>query len=386
MPAPSTSIHPRVLALCAIVAMLVFAATASVSQAAAVRHHYHRRRAAEARTRAKSRRLGGPIAHAAGGATRLFAPESVWNQPLAGTAPLDPASPALSAALAAGANAEYQLGIGPWIATSTASTPIYQVPSNQAAVTVQLDDPTPSWRAALQSAFKAVPIPVGAQAAAGPDEQMVIWQPSTDRMWEFLHMRLEAGGWHAAWGGAMQGVSHSPGYYTTDSWPGALPQWGATATSLPVAGGVITLAEIQSRQIDHALALDVPAARAGVFTFPAERTDGAGTSPTDLPEGAHLRLDPKLNLSTLHLPAITLMMAQAAQKYGIIVRDQTGDGLSFFIQDPAPTGTNPFFSNGVPVVNGPFQGQWPTTLMHTFPWSSLEILRMNLRSSAPSAH
>ncbi len=310
---------------------------------------------------------------------RLFAPNSAWNQPLGNATPLDPASSAMSSALAADAASEYQLGTGPWIATSTASTPIYQVPAAQPTVTVQLDNPTLSWRISLQSAFDAVPIPAGAQAASGPDEQMVIWQPSSDKMWEFLHMRLEAGGWHASWGGAMQDVSHSPGYYTSGAWPGALPNWGATASSLPVAGGVITLADIQSGQIDHALALDVPAARAGVFAFPAQRTDGIGADLTDIPEGAHLRLDPKLKLGALHLPTLTMMMAQAAQKYGIIVRDQTGDGISFYIQDPISTNTNPFFANGVPVVNGPFQGQWPTTLMHSFPWGSIEVLKMSLQ-------
>ncbi|MGA2925570.1 MAG: hypothetical protein ABSG43_06155 [Solirubrobacteraceae bacterium] len=358
MSASLSSIHVRVRACCAIVAMLMLAGPATASRAATVSQQ---QRAATA-------------------APQLFAPTSVWNQPLAASAPLDPASSTLSSALAGAAASEYQLGTGPWIATSTASTPIYQVPADQPTVTVQLDNPTLSWRVSLQSAFDAVPIPSGAQPAAGPDQHMVIWQPSTDEMWEFFHMRLEANGWHAGWGGAIAHVSQSPGYYTTSSWPGALPQWGATASSLAVAGGVITLAEIQSGQINHALALDVPQARAGVFAFPAQRTDGVGTVATDLPEGAHLRLDPNLNLSALHLPTLVMMMAQAAQKYGIIVRDQTQDGISFYIQDPTPTGTNPFYANGVPAKNGPFQGQWPTALMHSFPWGSIQVLKMNLQS------
>ena len=80
-----------------------------------------------------------------------------------------------------------------------------------------------------------------AQPAANSDAEMTIWQPSTNKLWEFFHTTKDADGWHAAWGGAIDNVSRSPGYYTSESWPGALPVWGATATSLPAAAGVITL-------------------------------------------------------------------------------------------------------------------------------------------------
>ena len=45
---------------------------------------------------------------------------------------------------------------------------------------------------------------------------------------------------------------------------------------------------------------------------------------SSLPEGAHLRLNPNLNLAALHLPRLTLMIAEAAQRYGIFVRDGQG--------------------------------------------------------------
>ena len=82
--------------------------------------------------------------------------------------------------------------------------------------------------ASLQSAFDAVPIPANAQPAAGSDAEMTIWQPSTDKLWEFFQMQKEADGWHAAWGGAIDNVSQSPGYYTPTRGParsrsGALP-------------------------------------------------------------------------------------------------------------------------------------------------------------------
>ena len=319
----------------------------------------------------------GPTTNA-GTPPQLFAPTSVWNQPLSPTAAIDPNSAAMVSDLATQATAEYQQGIGPFIGTTSPTTTLYMVGPDQPTVEVELSNPTLWWRVALQSAFDAVPIPPNAQPAPDSDAEMTIWQPSTDKLWEFFQMQKDADGWHAAWGGAIQNLSQSPGYYTTSSWPGALSVWGATATSLPAAAGVITLQDIQQGHIDHALALELPYPRAGVYTWPAQRTDGTGTDPNAIPEGAELRLEPSLNLSAIHLPRLTLMIAQAAQKYGMIVRDQTHQAIGLYAENPIPLGTNPYYtSSGTPNATGPFQGQWPDSLLHSFPWAALEVLKMN---------
>jgi hypothetical protein len=307
--------------------------------------------------------------------TRLFSPTSPWNAPVPANAPLDPSSSQLVAALSATVTAEEQTGRAPWIATSTASTPIYIVPAGQPAVAVQLDDPTLPWRRTLAAAFQHVPIPADARPARGRDAHMTVYQPSTDRLWEFFHARHEADGWHAAWGGAMEHVSKSPGYYSTASWPGAQINWGATATSLPVAAGVITLAEIRAGAIDHALALDLPHPRAGVVSWPAEQGDGTGDA-TTIPEGAHLVLDPKLDLSRISMPPLTRMIAVAAQRYGLIVRDGAPGGISLFAEDPGQYGGRKLYWGKHAI----FGGLTPQKLLASFPWSHLEVLKMELRS------
>ncbi len=307
-------------------------------------------------------------------APRLFAPSSVWNAPLAPDAPLDPKSRALVTRLVAEVAREQQLGWGPWISSSSSSTPIYTVGPHQPKVKVRLDNPTLSWRAPLQAAFDAVPIPTDARAALGPDAHLTIWQPSTNKLWEFWKARKLADGWHASWGGAIARVSQSPGYYTTSSWPGATPSWGATATSLPVAAGTIRIDELLRGCIDHALAVDLPYPRAGVFSWPAQRTDGTG-GPTEIPEGARLRLDPNLDLSRLEMPPLVRMMAVAAQKYGMVVRDQTHHAIGFFIEDPRPSKRTSLFSG----PTGFYGGRYPTQLLASFPWRSLQVLRMDLR-------
>ena len=72
---------------------------------------------------------------------------------------------------------------------------------------------------------------------------MTVWQPSTNRLWEFFKASKLADGWHASFGGSMSSASGSPGYYDTDSWPGlSQPYWGSTATSLPVIAGTMMIA------------------------------------------------------------------------------------------------------------------------------------------------
>ncbi len=153
------------------------------------------------------------------------------------------------------------------------------------------------------------------------------------------------------------------------------PSWGACATSLSIAGGLITLEDLEKGQINHALAIAIPNPRAGVYASPAQRTDGSSTEPLSLPEGAHLRLDPSLDLASLHLPRLTLMMAEAAQRYGIFVRD-TAANVAFYAQDPIPTGDR----TPTPAPHGYYEGKSAQQLLEAFPWSHLQLLKMELHS------
>lgn len=80
------------------------------------------------------------------------------------------------------------------------------------------------------------------------------------------------GQWHAAWGGRILDVSQGPGYYRDiqDLLGGFTEQssWGVTASGLPVVGGLITLTDLASGHIDHAIGIMVPEAAKGTFVFP----------------------------------------------------------------------------------------------------------------------
>jgi hypothetical protein len=277
---------------------------------------------------------------------RPFAPDGVWNAKLARDARLAPQSTAYVRDLV---RQVHQYGAA--FNSSEYSTPVYTVPADTPTVRVRLDQDNP----ALQSALRAVPIPQGARPAVGSDGHLVVWQPATDTMWELWKAYEAADGWHAEYGGRLRGVSRNPGYYT-----GRHRRWGATATSLPLLGGLIRLHELEARSIPHALAMAIPEPGRG-FVPPAQRGDGDRRSPVAMPEGTRLRLPARLDLDRHRLTPLGRMIARAAQRYGIIVRDRAGD-VVFYGEDPTPTGSDPYEAlSGDSTLAG-------------FPWRRLQVL------------
>ena len=297
--------------------------------------------------------------------------------------------------VASEAESEERAGSGPFVQTYSYTTPIYVVGRHQRTVRVAIDtDQRHTWVTSLQAASTAVPIPPNARPSAGTDSQITVYQPSHNRLWEYWELRREGDGWHARWGGAIDDVSISPGYYTPSAWNGALSVWGASGTSLPLVAGTMTLAELRSGHIDHALAISLPDPRAGVVAWPAQRSDGTGSA-AELPEGAHLRLNPRLDIAAMHLPKIVEMMALAAQRYGIIVRDQSHAAIGFYAEDPTQfgakphTASDPYYglsrdadgrpdpTNGKPDSSALFDGMWPASFFRYFPWRQLQVLKMS---------
>ncbi len=289
---------------------------------------------------------------------RPFSPTSFWNMPVSADAPLDPASPAYVAELQAQVSQT-----GAWVNTTSYSDPVYDVSGVQPMVHVTLDNTSPDPQtSALRQAIDQVPIPANAQPAGGTDRSLIIRQAATDTMWEFWGAADQPDGWHARWGGRIEHMSSSPGYYVDH------PQWGSTATSLPALGGLIRIAELRVGHIDHALSVAIPQVRAGTFVWPAQRSDGTDTNPAAIPEGTRLRLDPALNLNALALPRMIRMMAEAAQRYGIVVQNRSSN-VAFAAEDPTPTHEDPYGG-----ATGFFDGKYPSALLGQFPWSHLQVL------------
>lgn len=285
--------------------------------------------------------------------TRLFSPASVWNAPLPFKARLQPGSQRLVEALTSEVRREEAANTGPWINFDNYSVPVYTVGAHQPTVRVTLDTYAP----ALQHDFEAVPIPAGARVAGGSDRHLTIHQPSTDTLWEFWLADKGADGWHARWGGKMTGVSRNPGYFQNP--------YGASATSLPLLGGLMTIEELKAKRIDHALAIAVPNTAAGRFSWPAQRGDGRTTGPAAVPQGTHFRIDPRVDLAKLNLSPLGLAMARAAQRYGMVVRDTSGC-VVFYGEDPITASGRPY--------DQIFGGAYPNHLLRGFPWEKLQAV------------
>lgn len=334
-----------VIALSALVALGAAQPAAGVAAHAARAAHRHRARPHRPRADILAPWPGNP-----------FSRSSFWNRPLGPHVRLARDSRAL-----VGEVVRQVRDYHPWMNTTSYSVPVYVVRRREPTVHVTLD----TWGPDLQQELDAVPVPPDARPATGTDASMTVWQPSTNRMWEFWRMYRKGRRWHARWGGEMDDVSTNPGYF---SHVGQTDNWGATATGLPLLGGLVTFADLRRGRINHALAVSLVETEREDWAWPAQRTDGYTWTPgiTAIPEGMRFRLNPHLKLGRLHLPKIDRMLARAAQKYGMVVRDK-GGAVDFYGQDPVTRPSDPW-----PAA---FGHQWPDKVLALFPWSHLQALR-----------
>ncbi len=284
---------------------------------------------------------------------RFFAPTSFWNTPVPPNAALHPRSAEVVAELIRQKDAYG----GPWINIERYSIPIYRVGPKVKRVRVA-EPPGLFHRRGSPFRLTNAPIPARARASAGQDKHVVVWQPSSDTMWEFWGFSRTGSTYFAKAGARIPDVSRSPGIIEAP--------YGATASGLPAAGGVITERDIRRGRIDHVLAIAIPEPLRERLTLPATRTDGWSENPDAPMEGQRFRLDPTLDIASLRLHPLIRMMAVAAQDYGIVVRDKAG-ALVFFGEDPAGLGRNPFTRL--------LGGRDRKALLAGFPWDRLQALR-----------
>ena len=346
---------------------------------------------------------------------------SFWDQPIPANAPLDPQSAAMSNQLlnmALGVapmenyncrQASYLSQTNSWsswnsseqaychqvtpagdIQTTTDTPTVYTVGPNQPDVSVTIPANTN-----LQAAMQSVPIPSGAEPSMGGDAQMIIWQPSSDTMWELWQTSQDSSGqWHANWGGRIEHVSTDPGYYhnivnandlcSTNSAVKYCEQanWGGPSARVPNLPGLMTLAQLESGHVDHALAMALPESLAAAWSWPAQATDGPGNS--IIPQGARIRIDPNLNLdawfASLKNPdgtprpiaPIEWIIARAMQTYGAVDVNSSGS-VSFYTENWTPSGNDIFDGAG-----GLFGGMRPYQFVGDLPWESTQVLQTNM--------
>jgi hypothetical protein len=304
------------------------------------------------------------------------------------------------------------------LAAASYSAPLYVVPANQPYVPV-VDSCGHGSTSTFDTVLApGVPVPADAHSAAGTDQHIQIYQPSTDKYWEFWHfVKNSSGVWGACYGGLISSVSQSNGIFPSDT--------GGTATSLPLIGGIVRIEELQAGRINHVVNLmlqenlnnDVMPANVPVcatpptttdcttgnkysdlegVSWPATRSDGVSTDPLAIPEGQRFRLPPDcstppadpitpcVSSATLDsLSPVAKVIAAAVQKYGFVV-DDTAGGIAIRMGDPttytAAGLPNPYTSGaGVGGINNGNAGLFGdgASSMANFPWDQLEALPFN---------
>jgi hypothetical protein len=114
--------------------------------------------------------------------------------------------------------------------------------------------------------------------------------------------------------------------------------------------------------------------KAGIFSWPANRSDGYNpyNAANRIPEGLRFRLNPSVNVDALPMSRAGKIIAKAAQKYGFVVWDKAGS-ISIRAQNAdsykALGKADPY-----PALYGYKQSY---QVLEGFPWDKLQFLPMN---------
>ena len=227
------------------------------------------------------------------------------------------------------AQAEAQKGfvltVGEW------TVPTYFAAAGTPAATVQLGGAPPQWGLApnarayppgssgglparLPSRLNGVPIPAGAVPDPSLDAHMTIVDRAAGCEYDLYGAHRGADGWHAVWANSTR--IDGSGVY-----PSGL---GAKASGFASLAGLVWPQELRRGRIDHALFFAYPFTRSGGPVSPATASDGRVADAGGLPEGARLQLDPSLDLDRLGLKPYQRTIAEAMQRYGIVLGDTGG--------------------------------------------------------------
>ncbi|MGA9858254.1 MAG: hypothetical protein WBQ18_10365 [Solirubrobacteraceae bacterium] len=207
--------------------------------------------------------------------------------------------------------------------------------------------------------FGQLHVPADAQANTGSDGHLVVLQPNGSEldMWIGQHT-------NNTWTAGERWITSATGpaaNCTTAHGCG-----GANAANFALAAGLIRPEEIAQGHIDHALAITTPDTRQGYVACPATSGDGHHTSPNALPIGAHVQLDPSINVTALPIPAWQKTIATALQTYGAYVVD-TGGSLGIYAESNLGRTYNAWAKAGIPDTS-------PS--LSDLPWNNLRVLTM----------
>jgi hypothetical protein len=213
--------------------------------------------------------------------------------------------------------------------------------------------------------FRNVRIPAGAEPDPTSDAEMTIYDFGRGLVYGMHRASYDAE--HDAWsacGGAV---------FTLDSngldggWPGSDAVRNTGHRGIPPPTFAVRYDEILWGSIDHVLKIAVNSASPD-HVFPMVGSDGVSADPSAPPEGARLRIKPTVDLTEFGLSPAALVIAQALQRYGAVVGDQSGSSVVIKVENTVAEGRGYLWS-GVLTANS----------LATIPLDAYEVVKLGYR-------
>jgi hypothetical protein len=243
---------------------------------------------------------------------------SFWNQKIVANPELDPDS-----ALYVKTLVKERVDSTPYAETLNDGVPVYYCDRSTSRYFVPMKN-----LGDVRRGVKSVPIPTWALPNGGTDSHIVLIDTVKGLSFEFWRFNNQHGVWFCG-NAAIFDLNGN----------GVTPYISARASGFSLLGGVIWPQELLATNISHALSIAVAKIHTKRAAAPATYTDGRSDASDALPMGAHLQLDPALDLSSLDLDPYQKAIFRALQEYGAYVCDTGTLALVFinarsFASDP----------------------------------------------------
>lgn len=248
----------------------------------------------------------------------VFPANNIWRADVSGL-PVHSRSNAYVASIGAGSNPHPDFGSGMWEGHPI-GIPVTSVKPGQSTVSVRFEY-------AGESDRGPYPVPADVKVEGGSDSHIILHDAQACRVYELFAARKGSGGWRAGSGAVFDLRSND---LRRAGWT------SADAAGLSIFAGLVRYQEVAAGHIDHAIRITAPRT-ANKYVWPARHAASSSSDPDLPPMGLRLRLKKSVDIS--RLPKQARIIAEAMQRYGVILAD---NGSPWYISGAPDNG----WSNG----------------------------------------
>ncbi|TNC16102.1 hypothetical protein FF100_02230 [Methylobacterium terricola] len=249
-----------------------------------------------------------------------FAPSSIWNTPIGSNAQFQAASGAQTASI------QHQAGVNTWIGQD--AIPIFQAKSTDpmATWTYESRATNSDWTfgntSSMNGSFQ-MRTPADVQFKTGDGWAIIVSEDGQHYIETWLGGKTGTNSYHASYVAENtvtgDGIANVPGAHE-----------GIRAAGMSLMGGLVQKSDLDSLEIDHAVAMAISTTQAGSakspYVWPATTADGfSGSYSGSIPMGSLFAIPKDVDLTKIGIATPEGMaLAKAYQNYGGYVTDTSG--------------------------------------------------------------